>query len=99
MQILVGLGLAVLVDPILWILAGFLGFKSKKADSSVGQWLTYSVMASVVYSIAVGAFMAGIRTGGVANSEFSLVVGFMRSLAFVLVAYLFYWKTKVPEKS
>jgi hypothetical protein len=90
---------ALLVDPILWIVAGLLGHKSKKAGSSVGQWFAYSLIAGVVYSIAVGAFISQGRMLGEAYPGEYMEVGFIRSLVFVFVSYLFYWKTKVPEKS
>lgn len=90
---------AMLVDPILWIFAGLLGHRSKKANSSVGQWFWLSVLAGAVYSIAAGEIIKEVRMLGEAYPGEYTEVGLSRGLVFVFVSYLFYWKTKVSEKS
>ena len=79
--VLVGLLLAVLLDPFLWFLAGAIGYFSKKNKTSFDSMIVIGVVGGLIFSLIVNVLMQEARGG--MSTPFSGAVFVIRSICFV----------------
>ena len=86
--VLVGLFLAVLLDPFLWGFAGVIGYFSKKNQVSSESTFGIALVGGFVFSIIVNSLMVEARGG--MSSNYSGAVFVIRSICFVGAVFVIY---------